>query len=93
MRTPDFLYVEYADGEKEYYDLKTDPYELDNIVDQLNPAELTLLHRSCSPSSAATANPSARPPPAWRLDPEPRLWLLLAGLRQIRLAPRLRDSK
>ena len=45
MRTPDFLYVEYADGEKEFYDLKTDPYELDNIADYLNPTELALLHR------------------------------------------------
>jgi len=45
MRTPDFLYVEYADGEKEFYELTTDPYELDNIVDRLTPAELARLHR------------------------------------------------
>ena len=45
MRTPDFLYVEYADGEREFYDLKTDPYELDNIAASLSPAEVALLHR------------------------------------------------
>jgi len=45
MRTPDFLYVEYANGEKEFYDLKTDPYELDNIVTSLTPTELALLHQ------------------------------------------------
>jgi N-acetylglucosamine-6-sulfatase len=45
MRTPDFLYVEYADGEREYYDLRTDPYELDNIARDLSPAELARLHR------------------------------------------------
>ena len=45
IRTPDFLYVEYVGGEKEFYDLKTDRYELDNIVDSLTPAELALLHR------------------------------------------------
>ena len=25
MRTPRFLYVEYNDGEREFYDLRTDP--------------------------------------------------------------------
>ncbi len=28
MRTPQFLYVEYRDGERDYYDLVTDPLEL-----------------------------------------------------------------
>ena len=44
MRTPDFLYVEYRDGEREYYDLETDPYELDNIVRRLSPTLLARLH-------------------------------------------------
>jgi N-acetylglucosamine-6-sulfatase len=44
MRTPDFLYVEYADGEREYYDLRADPYELDNIARDLSQAELARLH-------------------------------------------------
>lgn len=32
VRTADALYVEYADGEREYYDTATDPNELDNIA-------------------------------------------------------------
>ena len=30
MRYQDKVYVEYKDGEKEYYDLKKDPYQLEN---------------------------------------------------------------
>ena len=41
MRTPRFLYVEYADGEREFYDLATDPYELDNIAPALTSDQLT----------------------------------------------------
>jgi N-acetylglucosamine-6-sulfatase len=44
MRTHDFLYVEYRNGEREFYNLQTDPYELDNIVDELSPAQLGVLH-------------------------------------------------
>jgi N-acetylglucosamine-6-sulfatase len=44
VRTRDFLYVEYADGEREYYNLRSDPYELDNIAGQLPIARLTALH-------------------------------------------------
>jgi arylsulfatase A-like enzyme len=44
MRTHRFLYVEYADGEREFYDLVNDPYELHNIVGTLTPAELARLH-------------------------------------------------
>jgi N-acetylglucosamine-6-sulfatase len=32
IRTAHALYVEYADGEREYYDLRTDPDELDNLI-------------------------------------------------------------
>jgi N-acetylglucosamine-6-sulfatase len=39
MRTHRFLYVEYADGEHEFYDLVKDPYELDNIYGALTSAE------------------------------------------------------
>lgn len=31
-RTKDFKYVEYVTGEKEFYDLRADPYELENKV-------------------------------------------------------------
>jgi arylsulfatase A-like enzyme len=44
MRTHDFLYVEYADGEREYYDLRTDPFELHNLAAELSPVRLALLH-------------------------------------------------
>jgi N-acetylglucosamine-6-sulfatase len=44
MRTPDFLYVLYDDGETEFYDLKNDPFELHNIADQLTPYDSELLH-------------------------------------------------
>jgi hypothetical protein len=32
LRTASYLYVEYESGEKELYDLKADPYELDNLA-------------------------------------------------------------
>jgi arylsulfatase A-like enzyme len=35
MRTPQFLYVEYAYGGREYYDLVDDPYELHNLAGSL----------------------------------------------------------
>ncbi len=44
MRTRRFLYVEYNDGETEFYDLGHDPLELHNISASLGPAELARLH-------------------------------------------------
>lgn len=35
LRTDELLYVEYADGEREYYDRTRDPHELNNIVGTL----------------------------------------------------------
>lgn len=37
LRTPDLLYVEYASGERELYDRRNDPYEMENIVDRADP--------------------------------------------------------
>ncbi len=48
MRAPGFLYVEYADGERSYYDLTTDPYELHNLASSLTPGQLNRLHRELS---------------------------------------------
>ena len=45
MRTPQFLYVEYRDDEREFYDLRTDPYELHNIASSLSPTQLAELHQ------------------------------------------------
>jgi hypothetical protein len=38
------MYVEYTDGEREYYDLESDPYELRNIYPQLSPAQVDAVH-------------------------------------------------
>jgi N-acetylglucosamine-6-sulfatase len=44
MRTHRFLYVEYADGEREFYDLVSDPYELHNLAGTLSAEQLAGLH-------------------------------------------------
>ena len=44
MRTPGYLYVQYTDGEIEFYDLRTDPYELHNIASQLTFQQLSQLY-------------------------------------------------
>jgi N-acetylglucosamine-6-sulfatase len=44
LRTADSLYVEYADGEREYYDLARDPLELENLAPQLSPERALRLH-------------------------------------------------
>jgi N-acetylglucosamine-6-sulfatase len=41
---PDAVYVEYADGELEYYDIARDPFELRNIAHRLPAARLAKLH-------------------------------------------------
>jgi arylsulfatase A-like enzyme len=44
IRAANWLYVEYVDGEREYHDLRQDPYELHNTADQLSTARLAQLH-------------------------------------------------
>lgn len=44
MRTRRFLYVEYRDGQLEYYDLARDPLELHNAAARLRPMQLLHLH-------------------------------------------------
>lgn len=44
IRSRTALYVEYADGEKEYHDLVTDPDELRNTFSSLSGEEKSLLH-------------------------------------------------
>jgi arylsulfatase A-like enzyme len=46
MRTARFLYVEYGDGEREFYDLRTDPFDLHNLAGRLTGATLTQLHQA-----------------------------------------------
>lgn len=43
LRGENFVYVEYANGELEYYDLATDPYQLTNLAAGLDPATLSSL--------------------------------------------------
>jgi arylsulfatase A-like enzyme len=38
VRTEQYLYVEYSTGERELYDLHTDPYELHNLVTTASPS-------------------------------------------------------
>jgi N-acetylglucosamine-6-sulfatase len=38
------VYVEYVNGEREYYDIDNDPYERDNIYDRLQPRRRKELH-------------------------------------------------
>jgi len=44
LRTPTFTYVEYVNGEREYYDRSKDPHELDNIAGQLPASKMSALH-------------------------------------------------
>ncbi|MGH2891785.1 MAG: sulfatase family protein, partial [Solirubrobacteraceae bacterium] len=46
MRTARFLYVEYQDGEREYYDLRRDPLELHNLAARLSAGRLARLHQA-----------------------------------------------
>ncbi|HWF31732.1 MAG TPA: sulfatase, partial [Solirubrobacteraceae bacterium] len=46
LRAKRFLYVEYVTGEREFYDLRRDPFELHNIAATLPPARLRRLHRT-----------------------------------------------
>jgi N-acetylglucosamine-6-sulfatase len=46
LRTQTSLYVEYITGEREYYNLRTDPFELHNLAVHLSPARMRVLHRA-----------------------------------------------
>jgi len=43
LRSRDALYVEYADGERELYDLASDPFELHNLAGEVPPERLARL--------------------------------------------------
>ena len=44
LRSEQWLYVEYVDGEVELYNLRTDPFEINNVVRTTSPAILAQLH-------------------------------------------------
>ncbi|WP_413811438.1 sulfatase [Streptomyces sp. OE57] len=46
MRTDDSLYVEYTDGEREFYDLDSDPEQLNNRAASLSAEQRAALHRT-----------------------------------------------
>ena len=45
MRTATALYVEYVTGQREYYDLSKDPYELHNVYGDLSAKQQLSLHQ------------------------------------------------
>jgi arylsulfatase A-like enzyme len=69
MRTKRYLYVEYADGEREFYDLRTDPDELENLAATLTPGQVDTLHAELArlqdchtgPACWTAAHVAARP--------------------------------
>jgi N-acetylglucosamine-6-sulfatase len=44
IRLPGSTYVEYKNGQREYYDLRADPYELTNTYSGLSPGRVDSLH-------------------------------------------------
>jgi N-acetylglucosamine-6-sulfatase len=46
IRKPNAVYVEYRNGDREYYDLSTDPYELDNTYADLGASQQANLHQT-----------------------------------------------
>ncbi|PWH16249.1 MAG: sulfatase [Anaerolineae bacterium] len=44
VRTATFKYVEYENGEREFYDLVNDPYEMQNLASRLPEKTLLVLH-------------------------------------------------
>jgi arylsulfatase A-like enzyme len=60
IRAENFVYVEYDNGEAEYYDLIKDPYQLDNLAAQLDADTLARLHawleelKTCSADNCRT---------------------------------------
>jgi arylsulfatase A-like enzyme len=67
IRTADYLYVDYVDGEREYYDLRSDPFELDNRYGSLPRAMRERLHAAarrqaqCSGTASCWAAQRALP--------------------------------
>ena len=61
LRSAQFTYVHYQNGQREYYDRRTDPYEIDNLIHHLSPERIHTLDRwlaaliSCSGSAQCSA--------------------------------------
>lgn len=55
IRSEKDVYVEYASGEKEYYDLMEDPYQMENTASKLPPATLEKLSKRVAALKACAA--------------------------------------
>jgi arylsulfatase A-like enzyme len=66
IRTANALYVEYVTGDREYYNLRTDPYEIHNLIHQTPASVLTAMSRwlhaleNCHGSDACTVASQGR---------------------------------
>ena len=66
LRLPHSVYLEYTNGEREYYDLNSDPYELTNTYSKLSPGQVAALHsqldwlENCHNGATCSGGPSAR---------------------------------
>jgi N-acetylglucosamine-6-sulfatase len=56
LRTNDYTYVEFQNGDVELYDLRADPYELENIARTAGPALLDKFHKWLSELEDCAAN-------------------------------------
>ena len=57
LRTEHEVYVEYASGPRELYDLRTDPYQLQNIYATADPAHLADLSRRLADLASSQGDP------------------------------------
>ncbi len=77
LRGPHFIYVEYRDGEREYYDLRADPEQLHNVYRYLRPERRASLSTrlarlvSCRGAEQCATAPASPAVGAGR-DPRPR---------------------
>ncbi len=58
MRTHRYLYVEYNSGEREFYDLRVDPFELNNLAGTLTAQERVVLHNALHAMEACHGGPA-----------------------------------
>ena len=73
-RTRDEMYVRYGSGEEEYYDYSTDPYELENRVDDPTAADAVARLRSMTVKACSPVPPGFGPnffEPTWEYPNPP----------------------
>jgi N-acetylglucosamine-6-sulfatase len=69
LRTPNWLYVSYRNGERELYDVANDPYELNNIIGTADPTLVAALNsqlqamRACAGPTCLSADSLPIPTP------------------------------